>query len=845
MPIQPDGWREFVRAAPVLAQRQQTYRFLLAEGISPVPLLGGSKMYDTATRIFEDWLDRDLPAYQNWAMPLSASPAECWLDIDLDQKPLPGIPLTPESHAQMLGNARMLQAALDKLGAVPHLAFGRLTMGAMGHWLVHCLLHDPEDLASLRRLSMVKPVAIRDVMVRLEVRLIATKGDPKHKTATLPGSTYMSPDGSPFDLIAWAVPNPHDSPPKLTPGAFRTLQGALYGWMVALAASAHWTEGNRHQAALYFAGILAHETKAGLLDDDGAKRIWGYLLDRLGDPDRRDRQKVFEDTFAALGRGQPVSGYKKLVELVGEEVQKALLRLRGGSDPDAIAEMFRRIVSVAHGLNGPDVYMDLAAQARLHREVKSENLIQRYSNHPDFPPLPAPKGKSVEIIRVVLRSTQLQRVDGMVELPGIPYGTRFWRDDRDYLEIDPDSPPPSGAQTFINVAEGLPPHDQPTEAEAAEWRRLWDRHLGSMTNDDDAEKLDQAIAHKVQAVRTKHPLGVAICGGQGIGKSAIFDVILRALYGDQLVGKTSGFDLKEKFRLQRLSTSLFYVVEEVDFVGLDSAMHELFKDLCKNAHIPVEHKYGRKGLAPNVALPFFLTNSPDPRIIVDGRPERALLVVKGTSHFERGGSLADWITFTSRIRGEVTEFHKALDDPRLRNAGRHYFANIELDPSIFEMTVADTPPEHILASMTPLMQCVVDMLAQNAILPERADVPLTGPFTWGLIAQGLEARMDARKLRAGHLSPNKVSNLFRDLFNEDVVLEKQIKLKQGESPPRLRYLRYKLGTLVEMVQRNRGINIEFDFEIGEAQRGHADEPSKESCLEVWRKTTDPHGQGGY
>ena len=108
----------------------------------------------------------------------------------------------------------------------------------------------------------------------------------------------------------------------------------------------------------------------------------------------------------------------------------------------------------------------------------------------------------------------------------------------------------------MNVCDGLPAYDKPTDAEIERWMFFWDRHLIALTDEDEANypRIEQPIAWKVQNVQVKRPIGVALCGGQGIGKSALFDVILRSLFGQHLVAKTAGLDLKERFRLQLLGS---------------------------------------------------------------------------------------------------------------------------------------------------------------------------------------------------------------------------------------------------------------------------------------------------
>jgi hypothetical protein len=850
MPILPPNWRDFVRRESVVAQREQSVAFIKREGLSAIALRGGTKIFDTTTRSLPHWTDLDLPAWQNWAVPLVASPADAWSDLDLDLKPGAGLAWDDRLKAEADWYFRLLAAALERFGPIDAPAYGRAFFGGRGHHLVHVQLLTPEDMDALRRLRMVKTVALGDLRLCLEVRVASAKGDPNKKAATLPGSVYERPDDKDeLDLIRWRAEPPAGEGAKVVPTSLSFLHRACYAFLFVVAARAHWTDNNRHTAGLHFAGVLAHEVQAGFLLPEEAASVWDFLLERLADPDRKDREKILTDSIRAVERSQPVLGYTKLAELVGEEMQRALLRMRGGSDPDAITELYRRIVMVRKGQAG-DTFIDLSGGADLYFEVPAETMARRYSHHPDFPPLPTKKGHS-EIIRVVLASPRIQRVDGTVQMPGVPYGTRFWKDGEELIEATADAPAPGAAPIYINICAGLPAYDAPTEAEAARWADFWERHLEPLADgiEEQYDRLEQPIAWKIQNVRIKKPLGVALCGGQGIGKSALFDVILRSLYGSQLISKTAGFDLKERFRLQTLGNALFYVIEEVDFVGLDRQTHELFKNLNKNDTVPVEHKYGRKGNERNIAVPWFLTNSDDPRIIVDGKPERSLLVVKGRTQASMAISLKDWATYLRKIDHEVTEFAEALrTDGRLRNAGRHYFATLPLKEEVLVSAVEDTPAEHLRSSLDAVDQCLVSMLEEDMIRPNKADWSISGPFSYKMIQLGIEERMKIRGLRPGALNEQKIGYLFKKLFGgEDLIREKQVQIKDnnGGKPRvvRLRYLHFKLATMMEILQRNRGIEAVSLYELTET--GVADEPSKEACEAAWEKTISPLSSGAY
>ena len=77
----------------------------------------------------------------------------------------------------------------------------------------------------------------------------------------------------------------------------------------------HWVEGQRHELALGFAGLLA---KSGVTQDE-ALALLREIADEAQDNEWRDRERALKDTFNRLWKGEQVVGFKRLEEILGDQ----------------------------------------------------------------------------------------------------------------------------------------------------------------------------------------------------------------------------------------------------------------------------------------------------------------------------------------------------------------------------------------------------------------------------------------------------------------------------------------------------------------------------------------------
>jgi hypothetical protein len=854
MTVIPDTWRTFCASRNVLAHRNQSRAFLNGEGLGYVALLPNSKHLDTQLkRSIDDWTNVDLLDFRNWGVPLMRNNLFAWGDIDVDARPPKGVGWTPEYRDQARRILRPLLDMLERFGVYSR-TFGRESLGFCGHAIVQVALETKNDLEVLRSLNMLRPIPIGDLMVRIEFRIQADRGDPNKKSWTLPGSTYPSliPEEG-FELVGW---NPLfdftdlQHMPKLPQTPVEALRKALYAFLFLTVLRPHWIEGGRHQLSLEAAGALAHETRAGtFMDAETAKTIFTSALDALGErgKDREDRLAVFDDTMRAIGLDKPVTGYKTLGETIGEDARNALLRLRGGSDPDAIAEMFRRIVNVASGLSERPCFLDISRAGLPYQELTYEQLAQLYTTDPAFPPLVGFKGAKIPLIKYVLSSDKIQRVDKAIQLPGITFGSRYYRDHGHWRELDPES---SGAavQTAINVAEGMLTTTEPTPAMLARWTELWRRHLEPITDDDEKQvkRLEDAIAKKMQRPRDKLALGLCITAGQGTGKSALLELVLKQVIGHHLVAMTSGADLKERFRFQEVSTCLFYGVEEVNFAKADKSLRETIKNLNKNPSLPVDHKNGRKSSDPNVCVPIYLTNDSNPSLIIEGQADRSLMVIRGATQASKGMSLAVWSTYLKEIAAEVAEFKDALEDPALCNAGRWYFLHLPLtdDADMMVDNLETTSTGDRRSSLSPAHEAIFEMLESGLIRPGIATTPIMGPFALETVVLGIRERLKNRGASSFVATNQEVGMLFHQIFPQ-ILKPMKVYVNTIGKQVRVYYLGKKVGELFTHILTHHGVELTPPHEFDDNDFGDAPEPDRAGAELAWRLSKDPTAGFGY
>jgi putative DNA primase/helicase len=129
-----------------------------------------------------------------------------------------------------------------------------------------------------------------------------------------PGSTH--PTG---EEVRWD----QDDEPAAVDGVFLRDRVARLAALALLAR--RWPrEGTRHEVALAAAGFLA---RAGF---DGALvvRAIGAIAHLVGDPEWSDRQRAARDTVAKLAAGEPVTGGRRLADLLTGDGEKAVRQLR-------------------------------------------------------------------------------------------------------------------------------------------------------------------------------------------------------------------------------------------------------------------------------------------------------------------------------------------------------------------------------------------------------------------------------------------------------------------------------------------------------------------------------------
>jgi len=159
----------------------------------------------------------------------------------------------------------------------------------------------------------------------------------------------------------------------------------------------HWLEGSRHDLALGLAGLLAKE---GVAKDD-ALELLREIADEAKDNEWRDRERALEDTFERLWRGETVVGYKRIEEILGDDMAKVIAytlqgerrETKNGSEEVPLLtfrEWRERIIAIGNGgwlieglLQSGWLFI-LNARPKTGKSIVAVNLATSLTNNEDF-----------------------------------------------------------------------------------------------------------------------------------------------------------------------------------------------------------------------------------------------------------------------------------------------------------------------------------------------------------------------------------------------------------------------------------------------------------------------------
>ena len=439
-----------------------------------------------------------------------------------------------------------------------------------------------------------------------------------------------------------------------------------------------------------------------------------------------------------------------------------------------------------------------------------------------------------------------------------------------YHEIDHENAPPLGIPRYLNVASGfatVPYKDGevPSKAVYNEALRFYHRLRSRLVADEgEAAMLDQIIAHKLQRPREKHPVGLALVGGHGIGKSFFFDIMLKKIIGEQLVKKSSQTDLKSDKRFNGIDRCLFYVIEECKLGELPRETLQILKDAMRNPTIFVDVKWGRIGEVQNKAVPIMLSNEHNPQLIFDGIPDRALCIIKGDRQSDLEMTAKEWETHQAQIKAECAEFAGVLERVELRRALLHHFLdgidwNVDLITSHNEGRTFDLDIE---GGMSPVLTALIAIIREGHIMPLRRvgeqGPSIKDPFMLETLGAGVRERLKDRRVSFDQrLTDNKNIGLaVAELFMETTRTRGR---RRSEGIARVRrekvlgmvryyadatdkpmyYFAARRGELLAMIEERRGIKIVPDYTLeADGERGAAPMPEKAELARWYKYATE-------
>lgn len=312
----------------------------------------------------------------------------------------------------------------------------------------------------------------------------------------------------------------------------------------------YWQEGVRNELCKAFSGFMfrascyAEElnTDVPFTQDDAWELLQGVMSIADDDPaDKAMRKKTFDQTWEKGLSGAPVTGATRIADITGDKDIVGLLYTLLANTPDLqlMDKLFDQFAVIRNTMNLVDLDLGSKGSYVMNKDAFVFTLAGNY--------ITTPKGR-VPMSAVFLHSQRRVIVD---RLAANPAREKVYTD-HDGLKV---------ANTWSGWA--IPPCDGEVIMDEVEWFTDYLKRVVCRNDVALYEWVLMWIADIFQYPNEKPGTALVLVGGQGAGKSVLFESILRPIIGSAHSAKAGTVErLTSKFN-STMGGKLFILGEEV------------------------------------------------------------------------------------------------------------------------------------------------------------------------------------------------------------------------------------------------------------------------------------------
>ncbi len=312
----------------------------------------------------------------------------------------------------------------------------------------------------------------------------------------------------------------------------------------------YWQEGVRNELCKAFSGFMyrascyAEELSIELpfTRDDAWQLLQGVMAIADDDPaDKAMRKKTFEQTWEKGENGAPVTGATRIAEITGDKEIVGLLYALLANTPDLqlMDKLFDQFAVIRNTMNLVDLDLGAKGNYVMNKDAFVFTMAGNY--------ITTPKGK-VPMSAVFLNSQRRVIVDRLAINPA----REKVYTDYDGLKV---------ANTWSGWA--IPPIDRDVSVDEVDWFLDYLLRVVSRGDAGLCEWILMWLADMFQNPSEKPGTALVLVGGQGAGKSVLFESILRPIIGAAHTAKAGTVErLTSKFN-STMGGKLFILGEEV------------------------------------------------------------------------------------------------------------------------------------------------------------------------------------------------------------------------------------------------------------------------------------------